>query len=179
MHPGNPEVAGAGNAVVFIHDQEEFFPVGLAEKVNSNAPIFARYEDLSRRIVKESESWKIDEILWARRSLIDQMPKPIPTTIQSDHLINLYQKILSTVAEPSRPPVQRQIRALDVIDRGEVSATNKLQIGASELGFSITLLFGSFLTISAIAGSQIIEPLVGWVGVILGLTFMAMGALHK
>ncbi len=54
-----------------------------------------------------------------------------------------------------------------------------LSISAAELGATISLFFGGLLAASSISGASLVAPLVGWIGVVFGVGFYAMGRTRR
>lgn len=61
----------------------------------------------------------------------------------------------------------------------ELRTHETLSVDAATLGVVVSLLFGGFVAFDIVGSKQVIDPIVGLVGVIFGITFAAMGWAAK
>lgn len=156
--------------VIFIHDEHVFVPVasefsGALGRNNIPSRILTNEidSDLSNHLWISRGAWQEEERM--RNSLADIYRAEWVSNIRGSGIKLQNTKIRKDILKEKTTVNVESIAGDD---------RSYLTIGAGELGFYITVIFLSFIAIGAGSDARIIDPLVGWIGVLMGVTFMAM-----
>lgn len=102
------------------------------------------------------------------------------TTFSSDVLKSMRRAPKHDIVAPAKSVAKNNSELLNSAKTEEcVLLAPSLSVDAGTLGVVMSLLFGSFLALGALSTQHIIEPFVGLVGVVFGITFALMGWAHR
>jgi hypothetical protein len=159
-------------AIAFIHDEDEFIPVGPTE-------FYRRVEPKER-----SFDYLDPDLVYKTRLGHEYMREHIKTLARS-YDYDAYADFLRLASKGDlsvndlKRQILKQTRASDNLDSNISASATELVAKARDVGFCMTLVFASLLAFGFNSSRVLIDPLVGWTGLIFGIGFMIMGSFPK
>ena len=167
-----PEISPR-DKVHFVHEEDEFYP--MARRIGATPPdIFTLKPDALVEFENDEIAHYYKDIMKLSRhgAANHQYVAKMAGAPHLDVYQAYYQRVINENIKPHFSTIHFANEVVAPLE-------SALTIDASALGFSMALLFGSFIAFGAAGNTQVVDPLIGWIGVIFGITFMTMSAVHN